>query len=709
MKRFAGLIILSFSLLSAAGLSASSKQSYQHYLRALLLTNQGQYEEALQEYETALRFDPQSSFLYRQAAELALEVGRVERAFELAQRFLELSPKSPEAHFLLGNIHWARGELDLAQKDLETTLELQPGHQSALLALGNLLGAQSPEKAKKYLEDYIAENPSDASEALYHIALIEQRAGKVLEAMRRFRASIEADPHNMQSRYSLAQLFEVRQDTRAALGEYLEILRLDPRNVLLINHVGEMHFREGRVDEARRFFLQARDVVPSHPASCLWLAILAEERGDFPAAVGHVRASAALPEDPALNLRLSYYLTQSDKLPEAVKTLEQAHARWPNNDEIAYFLSLGYDDVHQPEKAAKLMERVLELRPEHRDARFQLGALYEKQGNMAKAEEQFRALLDHHPNDASALNYLGYSLADRGLKLEEAEALIARAVELDPKNGAFRDSLGWVHFKKKRFSPALEELVKACELMPQDDTIWDHLGEVYSVSGDTAAAWTAWKRSQLLSGGKPEVENKLASLEARFPPEVLGAMYLDLLKRNKGSFDVFGGPCAIEGRIGRGTLRFQGMLHYRAPWDLSVEVLGPLFVPVFRAGLIGEDGFEMDPLDLEGVSPERLQETFYDALRLLRAYLMGSIFETTDVRYHKGWRKSRVEVPGAQLFLDKARVRLREVRENGRGGFRLELSEYRPIEGHWVPSHLKLEGEGVSLTFRFSGPSVRFE
>ncbi|MFH1726395.1 MAG: tetratricopeptide repeat protein [Elusimicrobiota bacterium] len=709
MKKSLFSLLILACLLSPSGLSAATKAAYMHYLKALLLSNQSQYAEALREYEAALELDAQSAFMCQQAAELALGMGRTERALEFAGRFVELSPEDPEAHHLLGSVHWARGDVDRAKAAFEKTLELNPGHQDALLALGNLLSAQSPDTAKKYLRDYIAENPEDASEAEYHIALMEQKAGRVGEAIVGFRRSIEADPGNMHARYALAQLFEMRRDTEAALAEYVGILERDSQNVILLNHVGEIHYIMEDLDSARDMFLRAKSISPADPAACLWLAILAEKAEDFTTAAAYVKDSAALGEDSSLNLRLSYYLTQADLLKDAVRVLEVANGKWPENEDIAYFLALGYDDLKRRVKAIALMKDIIERRPEHRDARFQLGAMYEKGGDIANAELHFRELLRRHPNDASALNYLGYSLADRGLKLDEAEALIRRAVELDPDRGAYVDSLGWIHHKQGRRQEALRELKAAAQLLPDDETIWDHLGDAYRVSEDTASAWESWKMAQSLAPGKVKVERKLAEVEGLFSPRELGARYLALLRRSLGNLASYGGPCVIEGSIGGRAFRFQGILHYKAPWDLSVDVFGPMFVPVFRVALSGREGFEMDPLQLDGVAPDALHESLYGALGFLREYLEGGLFKDRPAEYRKGWRRSRIDTEGASLVLDKARIRLSSVKGAEGKDLRLELSDYRSVAGRWVPATLKLDGGGFSFVFRLHRPSIRFD
>ncbi|MEE8424421.1 MAG: tetratricopeptide repeat protein [Elusimicrobiota bacterium] len=700
-------LLLALLLLPAA--SHAEKASYKYYLKALLLTNQGSYTEALLEYEAALQIDPQSAFMYEQAAELALETGRVDRALEFSKRLAELSPNNARAYYLLGNVHWARGEWRQSKEAFEKTLKIKPDYQEALFALGNLLGSQSPDEARKYLNKYLKENPHNASQAEYQIAAIEQRAGRLDEAVRRLRSAIGYDSENIQAYYSLAQIYEVRRDTDAALGAYREILRRDSRNVALLNHVGEIFYLKDDLPGARDHFERARSVVPENPAACLWLALLAEQENDFKSAVDYVKASAALPQDASLNLRLSYYLTQDDRLKEAVSVLGRAHKKWPKNEELSYFLALGYDDLKMPKKAIALMHEVVVVRPDHRDARFQLGAIYEKTGDIAGAETQFREILKSHPHDASALNYLGYSLADRGLKLDEAQEMIEAAVGLNPNNGAYVDSLGWVHFRRGSPKKALAVLKDAARLLPSDEAVWAHLAEVYDHLGDSVASWNAWKTAQVLAPGNPKYLKPLAKVESSFTSEELGDRYQEFLGRRRGDLASFGGPCIIEGKARGRSFRFQGLVHFKAPWDLGVDVLGPLFVPLFRIAVQGREGFQMDPLEIEGVSQEFMRDNLFGMLSLLRDYFEGGMFREKPSLYRRRWRSHQIVTPRGILLLNKDQTRLIGIQVPGRRGLKLSLSDYQLVGDKWLPATLTLKAKGFSLEFRLSSLSANFQ
>jgi tetratricopeptide (TPR) repeat protein len=138
--------------------------------------------------------------------------------------------------------------------------------------------------------------------------------------------------------------------------------------------------------------------------------------------------------------------------------------------------------------------------PEDAQVAFSLGAVYEQARDYGKAERTFREVIALDPEHASALNYLGYMLAERGKKLPEAVTLIERALAIDPDNAAYLDSLGWAYFKQKRFTEAVGPLERAAAGAEDSSVIQEHLGDAYTKLGRHAEAARAFDRA--LSGDR---------------------------------------------------------------------------------------------------------------------------------------------------------------------------------------------------------------
>jgi tetratricopeptide (TPR) repeat protein len=144
------------------------------------------------------------------------------------------------------------------------------------------------------------------------------------------------------------------------------------------------------------------------------------------------------------------------------------------------------------------------------------GGAAERAGHFVKAAELLKKSIALDPaRSAQACNYLGYMWADRGENLAEAELLIRQALELDPTNGAYRDSLGWVFFRQGRYNESLAELLRASELMQEPDpVVLDHIGDVYGKLGKTADAVLYWRKALQIDPNNSLITEKLDSLAA---------------------------------------------------------------------------------------------------------------------------------------------------------------------------------------------------
>ncbi|MGB7433917.1 MAG: tetratricopeptide repeat protein, partial [Candidatus Acidiferrum sp.] len=250
---------------------------------------------------------------------------------------------------------------------------------------------------------------------------------------------------------------------------------------------------------------------------------------DMPKALQTGReAIAKYPEDPEIRASMALLLGENQQTDDAVKLLEASLKGTPADRETYLNLSQIYEQGRRysdAEQAARKAESLASEPQENTIAWLLLGSVYEKQKQYDKAETEFKKALDADPKNAQVLNYYGYMLADRGVRLEEAHDLIQRAVDQDPMNGAYLDSLGWVYFKQNKLEEAEALLRKAVEHEPHDPTIRQHLGDILAKQGrmDLAAAeWekslNEWHRSlpaDLEADKIAEVEKKLSQVKHR--------------------------------------------------------------------------------------------------------------------------------------------------------------------------------------------------
>ena len=211
------------------------------------------------------------------------------------------------------------------------------------------------------------------------------------------------------------------------------------------------------------------------------------------------------------------YFTQNK--PEAAgreygAALEKAVLLEPKNPAIYKNLAALYVEQGNLEGAERLYKIVVGLAPADPEGYFLLANVYSERKNKAEEFKFLRKAIELKPDYHPALNYLGYTLLEDNTDLDEAGRLIEKAVELDPENGAYIDSRGWLRFRQGRLKEALVDLERASKLL-QDPVIYDHLGDVYLKLKESAKAGASWARSLELDPKQESVRKKLDALKIK--------------------------------------------------------------------------------------------------------------------------------------------------------------------------------------------------
>ncbi len=637
IKKITSLVLLVF-VFGLTGARAADKSSYLHFMNGLILERRGSFDSALQEYKTTMLLDPQSVFVYKQALNLALHIGKMTEAEEWADYVVQSDSTSAENWVLYGSVQWAKGDIDSARAAFEKAVALDSENSDAIYQLASLLSAKNPDKAIEYLKRYLVLKPDEAAEINYQLALLYNVKNDPATMLKHLLQAKEADSTYVQPRYMLANYYEVKNDTAAALSEYIELFVLEGNNTELMNHIGEIYSSPAvsNLDEAEKYFAKTYALDRTNTAACFWLSVISEQRRDFAAAAGYLETSKDLKENPGTALRLSYYYTQGGHYDKAIILLEDGHKRWPDNLEISYFLALGYDDTHKTSRAAELLKGILAKNPDYSEARLQYAVLSEREGDMSSAEENFRYLLVKDPGNANILNYLGYALADRGLKLDEAEDLIGRAVQSDPTNGAYTDSLAWVHFKQRKYADAHKEINAALKVICGDAILWSHAGDIYAAESDWKGAWRAYNIALVLerASKKKDLQDKIKNVRKRIPDAEASALTVELLKTfglNGKDFSAFAKVYAgFKGK----KIKLDGVLRFSPPDSFAFTLVGPLMAPIWKIKIEGSD-VAMDAASFNNVDAETFG--YWSALigTELKDYLSGGFL--SGAALENGW------------------------------------------------------------------------
>jgi Flp pilus assembly protein TadD len=217
-------------------------------------------------------------------------------------------------------------------------------------------------------------------------------------------------------------------------------------------------------------------------------------------------------------LHLAMLLSRQKKNDEAIEVVRKLRGESPGDVELMIFLSGQLEGAKRYDEALAVATEATEKAPDNPAAWFALGVVQDKRGQLEQVIAAMEKVIALDPKHATALNYLGYTFADRNIRLPEAEQLLQRALEIRPDDGYFLDSLAWVHFRRGDYRRAEADLLQALKFVPDDPVILEHLGEVLQAQGRNEEAAALFEKAIAKGHEKPdEVEVKIHRLRKAQP------------------------------------------------------------------------------------------------------------------------------------------------------------------------------------------------
>jgi len=444
---------------------------------------------------------------------------RTKEGLDAALSWLRAHPDDEELMPLVVEMARETGEWAVIETMCDQLLATDPDNVKARSLRGEAkLRLGRPKDALDDLELARASMPRDPMVRL-HVAAAYQALHRLADATQIAESLAAEFPDNTFVRLLLAEVLARRGETAEAREAYVAALRGsagdDPDER---ERRDEIRLRIVAIDLATEQQDDAKQMVaklerPDAPDAISVRARVALVAGDAKDAKRLAKALTAVEPVAGLLLEGECEITP-DKLgraPEKFDAAVQKGGPPVRGDVAAIYRRHGRDD-----EAEKQLRAWIAAAPEDADARLALGALLERTGRFPAGEMELRQAIRLDPKSGEAFNYLGYSLADRGERLEEALDLVRKALSVDPWNGAYLDSLGWVYFKMDRLEDARDPLDRAVREFPRDPTVLEHLGDYYDKVGDQARAKGYWKRA--LAEG-PETPAAKEALEKKIGPE----------------------------------------------------------------------------------------------------------------------------------------------------------------------------------------------
>lgn len=477
---------------------------------AALLSRQEDFPRAIDVLKDAIKAKPSEPAPYLQLSFIyAKYLKKTEQALKYANQAVALDPKNFDAYQRLYEIEMTEGDPKKAVQALERAARVKSDDPAFWIRLGKLYASMvfkaevepKPEDVKR-VNDFFrkaVENAGDDSAVLKDAADYFAASQQIQEAIPLYLKVLELQPDDSNAREKLASGF-VQTNQRAKAIEMLqEIIKQHPEKYQPYDLLAQL------LDEGARALARANQTEPA--------------KAEFAKAAANYEQSLLINPDRANTcLRLAELLIGPLKESErAVKALTEARQRFPNAPAFSYYLALALREAKHPQQAVTTFEEALnEAQGENDDllnARFYFdyGAAADQAGLYDKAADLFRKSIVLDPaNAAEAYNYIGFMWAEHNLHLDEAEEMIGRALQLDPNNGAYLDSLGWLNYRKGKYDEALNGLLRAAQNLTSDDPIvFEHIGDTYSKLNRVPQALDFWQKAIALDPGNKLLTDKI--------------------------------------------------------------------------------------------------------------------------------------------------------------------------------------------------------
>ncbi|MBX7245730.1 MAG: tetratricopeptide repeat protein [Candidatus Sumerlaeaceae bacterium] len=479
-----------------------------------MFLGQQNFAEAVKYFSKAVELNPEQVEVYDALALGLLGQKNRAKALEVYRDAIKLNSKATRLYISLAALFEQDGKSAEAIQVLNDGLSSAGPKADLYTALGALLekAGRSDEALEKFQRAY-TETPSDPVLFAKLVTLLIKKNDpsalqsvltRGLEAFKGRKAQFYAIVGEVY--HSLARLPEAAEYYEKALGEQADEPLVVERLVVIYN-------TQKQYDKSIALLEKSKSLARTGKTTTLLLAETYLQNKDFAKGLEMSRAFLAQNPDSIDAYRyLIDALNKAGKPQEAIAAAKEAETKLGRSEDARMMLAVAYYQQKNYADAEKILKDLARQKGKSQDVvYYYLGSLNLDQRRYEQAETAFRASIDANPANDNSLNALGYMLADRNMKLDEAQKFIEQALELKPNAPHILDSLGWVYFRKGQNEKALEQIQKALALTGEDPEILEHLGDIWAAMGNAEKASEVYKQSYELDPKRPGVKEKYES------------------------------------------------------------------------------------------------------------------------------------------------------------------------------------------------------
>ena len=421
-------------------------------------------------------------------------------------------------------------DINGAEEDAEKAIQFNPENVNATWILAKILttrfisqverdrnskrAVDLKERMFATLKRVVELNP-DHDEAHFYLGTMARDFEEPELAIKAFKALTRIIPYDPRYHTELAKLYERQNRFDEALQSYERVVTIQPQQMSTRNHLGQLYLQTGDYAAAIKTFLTvlasiegSPNQIPTEIEAHHGISLAYQAQNNFEKAEHHITRAIALLERRALSMRGGARSNRSRRVERIALTESTRDAR--------YTLAQIYLRFNRPQKAVDAFAKVLAIDANYVPALTGIGIAYQMIDDLPQAETYLRKAIDLSANGEppDAYNALGYLYAEQGIKLDEAAALVRRALKSVPTSGAYLDSLGLIYFKQGKLDAAIENLEQALKYMPDTPEILLHLADAYLEKGLEDKALETLETAVQLEPDNAELRQKLDTIRA---------------------------------------------------------------------------------------------------------------------------------------------------------------------------------------------------
>jgi tetratricopeptide (TPR) repeat protein len=515
--------------------------AYNHYTNAIIYEQEQVWDEAIKEYEVALSYAPLSYDIRMALGSLYFNMNRASQALDA---LLPIPEKTGDTYRLLGDCYrqlnrddeaWAVYKRALADDSNDVSINYNLGllaaknrrieeaakhFQVAARYSGNAdLYQQIAEmyatiglfdSATVLMERAITLSAEDPS--LYsRLSVYYHAGGKKLESKDALFRGMRKHPNDARLRAQLIETYNSENNldsVRVIAGQLVDLPSTDK---VIYERIGQVLLRARLDTLAEASFKKALTIDSTSRFAMFYLGRIATDRKEYGSAKTYFARLVGIDSTaPDGWVNLAFVYEQEKKVDTSMAILQRALTYvTADRDNVQFYLAQLLSGKQMQDSSLVLLRQIIAEGGDTVRALFLIGVQYERSGNFDKTVETFELLLSIDSANVQALNYLGYTFADKNVRLDESLRMIQKAVAADTANGAYLDSYAWVLYRMGRLNEALTQIKKALTIIKDDATVLEHLGDIQMALGNKDKARSAWQEALRVDPKNEKVKAKL--------------------------------------------------------------------------------------------------------------------------------------------------------------------------------------------------------